>query len=139
MAIEISEEMVEGVNTALANRVPCILATAGSDGWPSMGFRGSMMVFNDGNLAYWERSNKDGLAHIKENPQVLVMFRNPETRQAWKFYGTATVHEDGDTREAVWDKTVEQERNADPEKKGCGVVIELDRITNYGGAVQSEK
>ena len=87
MAIEISEEMVEGVNTALANRVPCILATAGSDGWPSMGFRGSMMVFNDGNLAYWERSNKDGLAHIKENPQVLVMFRNPETRQAWKFYG----------------------------------------------------
>lgn len=139
MAIEITEEMAESVNTALANRVPCLLATAGADGWPSMGYRGSMMVFDDANLAYWERSYKDGIAHIRENPQVLVMFRNPETRQAWKFYGTATIHEAGDTREAVWDKTVEQERNADPEKKGFGVVIALDRITNYGGAVMSEK
>lgn len=139
MAIEITEEMVEGVNTALANRVPCLLATAGNDGWPSMGYRGSMMVYDGSSLAYWERSNKDGLAHIQENPQVLVMFRNPETRQAWKFYGTATIHTDGDTRESVWDKTVEQERNADPEKKGCAIVIDLNRVTNYGGAVMSEK
>lgn len=139
MAIEITEEMVENVNSALANRVPCILATAGSDGWPSMGYRGSMMVFDDNSLAFWERSYKDGIAHIKENPQVLVMYRNPETRLAWKFYGTATIHEEGDTREAVWDKTVEQERNADPEKKGYGVVISLDRITNYPGQVLSEK
>ena len=139
MAIEITEEMVESVNTALANRVPCILATAGGDGWPSMGYRGSMMVFDHSCLAFWERSNKDGLAHIKENPQVLVMYRNPETRMAWKFYGTATIHADGDTREAVWGKTVEQERNADPEKKGCAIVVDLARVTNYGGQVLSEK
>ena len=139
MAIEMTEEMIEHVDNNQANRKPCILATAGKDGWPSIGFRASMMVYDKGHLAFWERSRKDGLEHIQENPQVLVMYRDPEARVAFKFYGHATIHTSGDTLESVWDRTVQPEKDSDPEKKGCAVVIEIDKITNYPGGVLQEK
>ncbi|MCH8939961.1 MAG: pyridoxamine 5'-phosphate oxidase family protein [Chloroflexi bacterium] len=139
MAIEMTEEMVEHVDSGLANRKVCILATAGKDGWPSMGFRGSMMVYDKDHLAFWERSRKDGLQHIEENPQVLVMYRDPEARIAWKFYGRATVHTSGDVLEKVWDRTVQAEKDSDPEKKGCAVVIDVEKITSYPGQVLQEK
>ena len=139
MAIEMTDEMVEHVNNNQPNRKPCILATAGRDGWPSIGFRGSMMVYDKDHLAYWERSKKDGLAHIRENPQVLVMYRDPEARIAWKFYGRATVYESGNTLEKVWDRVVQPEKDSDPEKKGCAVIIDVEKITNYPGQVLQEK
>lgn len=139
MAIEMTDEMVEHVDNNQPNRKPCILATAGRDGWPSIGFRGSMMVYDKDHLAYWERSKKDGLAHIQENPQVLVMYRDPEARIAWKFYGRATVYESGDTLEKVWDRVVQPEKDSDPEKKGCAVIIDVVKITNYPGQVLQEK
>jgi len=139
MAIEMTEEMVEHVDSGLANRKACILATAGKDGWPSMGFRGSMMVYDKDHLAFWERSAKDGLEHIQENPQVLVMYRDPEAKVAFKFYGHATVHTSGDTLESVWNRTVQPEKDSDPEKKGCAVVIDVEKITSYPGQVLQEK
>tara|TARA_B100001750_G_scaffold214532_1_gene197736 strand:- start:218 stop:637 length:420 start_codon:yes stop_codon:yes gene_type:complete len=139
MAIEMTDEMVDHIDNNQVNRKPCILATAGKDGWPSMGFRASMMVFDKDHLAFWERSNKDGLSHMQENPQVLVMYRDPEARVAFKFYGHVTIHESGEMRENVWDRTVQPEKDADPEKKGCAVVIDIDKITAYGGAVLQEK
>ena len=139
MAIEMTDEMVEHVDNNQANRKPCILATAGKDGWPSMGFRASMMVFDKDHLAFWERSNKDGLSNMQENPQVLVMYRDPEARVAFKFYGHVTIHDSGEMRESVWERTVQPEKDADPEKKGSAVVIDIDRITAYGGAVLQER
>ncbi|SVD64538.1 uncharacterized protein METZ01_LOCUS417392, partial [marine metagenome] len=114
MAIEMTDEMVEHVDNNQANRKPCILATAGKDGWPSMGFRASMMVFDKDHLAFWERSNKDGLSNMQENPQVLVMYRDPEARVAFKFYGHVTIHDSGEMRESVWERTVQPEKDADP-------------------------
>ena len=39
-----------------------------------------MMAFDHGTLAYWERAQRRTLEHIEENPQVVVMYRNPKTR-----------------------------------------------------------
>jgi general stress protein 26 len=139
MAIEMTEEMVEHVDNNQANKKPCMLATAGKDGWPSLGFRASMMVWDKDHLAYWERGKKDGLAHIQENSRVLVMYRDPEARVSFKFYGEATVYESGDMLEKVWDRTVQAEKDSDPEKKGCAVIIAVEKITNYPGVVQQEK
>jgi hypothetical protein len=67
------------------------------------------------------------------------MYRDPEARVAFKFYGTATIHTDGDTRESVWDRTVQPEKDSDAEKKGCAIVIDISKITAYGGAMLQEK
>lgn len=133
--IAIIDQMKELVDNALANGSPCILATVSGDGEPDIGYKGSMMVFDNESLAYWERTRRQHLKNVKENPHVIVLFRDAKTKAAWRFHGTATVHEDGAIREQVMARTVKEELDKDPERKGAAVVIRLDKITNMGGQV----
>lgn len=133
--IAIVDQMKDLVNNALANGCPCILATVSGDGEPDIGFKGSMMVFDDESLAYWERTRRQHLKNLGENSKVVVLFRDAKTRAAWRFHGNATIHEDGPVREQVMARTVKEELEKDPERKGAAVVIRLDKITNMGGQI----
>ncbi|MGE5218237.1 MAG: pyridoxamine 5'-phosphate oxidase family protein [Chloroflexota bacterium] len=133
--IAIIDQMKELVNNALANGCPCILATVSGDGEPDIGYKGSMMVFDDQSLAYWERTKRQHMKNVKENPRVVVLFRDTKSKAAWRFHGTATMYEDGPLREQVMARTVKEELDKDPERKGAAVVIRLDKITNMGGQV----
>jgi general stress protein 26 len=137
--ITIIDQMKELVDNALANGCPCILASVSGDGEPDIGYKGSMMVFDDESLAYWERTRRQHMKNVKENPRVVVLFRDPKSRAAWRFHGTATLHEDGPIREQVMARTVKDELDKDPERKGAAVVIRLDKITNMAGQVLSSR
>ena len=93
--IKLVDQMRELVDNALANGSPCILATASADGEPDIGYKGSVMVFNDDSLAYWERTRRQHLKNVTENPKVVVLFRDNKTKVAWRFHGEATVYSDG--------------------------------------------
>ena len=133
--ISISDQMKELIDNALANGSPCILATVSADGEPDIGYKGSMMVFDNESLAYWERTKRVHMKNVKENPRVIVLFRDAKTKAAWRFHGTATMHESGPIRDQVMARTVKDELDKDPERKGAAVVIRLDKITNMGGQV----
>ena len=137
--IAVSDQMKELVDNALANGSPCILATVSCDGEPDIGYKGSMMVFDKESLAYWERTKRVHMKNVKENPRVIVLFRDAKTKAAWRFHGTATIHDDGPIREQVMARTVKDELDKDPERKGAAVVIRLDKITNMGGQVLSSR
>jgi len=137
--ISISDQMKELIDNALANGSPCILATVSADGEPDIGYKGSMMVFNNESLAYWERTKRVHMKNVKENPRVIVLFRDAKTKAAWRFHGTATMHESGPIRDQVMARTVKDELDKDPERKGASVVIRLDKITNMGGQVLSSR
>lgn len=137
--ISISDQMKELVDHALANGSPCILATVSADGEPDIGYKGSMMVFDKESLAYWERTKRVHMKNVKENPRVVVLFRDAKTKAAWRFHGTATLHESGAIRDQVMARTVKDELDKDPERKGAAVVIRLDKITNMGGQVLSSR
>ncbi|HEU4342592.1 MAG TPA: pyridoxamine 5'-phosphate oxidase family protein [Candidatus Binatia bacterium] len=133
--IAISDEMRNMIDNALANGCPCVLATVSADGEPDIGYKGSMMVFDNESLAYWERTRRQHLKNVKENPKVIVLFRDGKTRVNFRFHGTATIHESGPLRDQVMKRTVKDELDKDPERKGAAVVIRVDRITNLGGQV----
>jgi general stress protein 26 len=133
--IAISDQMRELVDNALANGSPCVLATVSADGEPDIGFKGSMLVFDNESLAYWERTKRVHMKNVKENPKVIVLFRDAKTKAAWRFHGTATLHETGPIRDQVMARTVKDELDKDPERKGAAVVISLEKITNMGGQV----
>ncbi len=137
--ISISDQMKDLVDNALANGSPCILATVSADGEPDIGYKGSMMVFDNDSLAYWERTKRVHMKNVKENPKVVVLFRDAKTKAAWRFHGTATLHESGAIRDQVMARTVKDELDKDPERKGAAVVIRLDKITNMGGQVLSSR
>ena len=137
--ISISDQMKELVDNALANGSPCIIATVSADGEPDIGYKGSMMVFDNDSLAYWERTKRVHMKNVKENPTVVVLFRDAKTKAAWRFHGTATLLESGAVRDQVMARTVKDELDKDPERKGAAVVIRLDKITNMGGQVLSSR
>lgn len=137
--IKITDEMRELIDNALANGMPCILATASKSGQPNMSYRGSAMVFDDESLAYWDRAKRISLQHMEENPQVCVMFRHPQRRIVWRFFGEAAMHHEGPVREQVLTRVVQSELDRDPDRQGIAVVIRVNTILSVTGEVLQQR
>lgn len=133
--ITLTDQMREMVDHALDNGCPCIIATTSAKGEPDIGYKGSMMVFDGESLAYWERTRRQHLKNLLENPHVVVLFRDPKTRINWRFHGVATIHEKGAIRDQVMARTVKAELEKDAERKGSAVIIRVDKVTNLAGEV----
>jgi hypothetical protein len=131
--IKLTPQMREEIDPALANGCSCLVSTASPDGIPNVGFKGSVMVFDDESLAYWERTLQGSLANVEHNPNVMILFRNPTTRAAWRFVGKATIHKTGPWREQVMARTVPAELERDPERKGYAVIVKVDKVLPLSG------
>ena len=131
--IQLTQQMRELIDPALAKGTPCLVATAAKDGTPNIGYKGSVMVFDDDSLAYWERTHQGTLQNVEDNPQVMILFRDPASRAAWRFLGKATVHKDGPLREQVMARTVQAELDRDPERKGYAVIVKVDKVLPLSG------
>ena len=70
--IQMTEQMVESINGARADGYPCIVATASPDGAPNAGYIGTVLAVDQATLVYRDRSGKDPLENIEENPKVVV-------------------------------------------------------------------
>lgn len=68
------------------------------------------------------------LRKIQENPHVCVLYRNPETRQSWPFYGEAEVLTNGPVREQIMQRVNQFELAQDPERTGYAILIRVDRV-----------
>lgn len=143
MAIDMMGDM-QVIDSAGADRCVCLLGTADAAGSPQISPKGSMMVFDGARLAYWERAGRTAIANLADNPKVVVYYRNTAKNEqfpngaVWRFYGTAEILTDGAERDEVYERTVPNEREKDPEKKGAAVMITVKRITDLGGKVIQE-
>ncbi|HEY2358834.1 MAG TPA: pyridoxamine 5'-phosphate oxidase family protein [Phenylobacterium sp.] len=133
MSIELTDEIREHVNGALLAGHPMILASVDAAGKPRLSFRGSTQVFSVDQLGFWAR-NAEGstMEAIAANPNVALMYRDPAQRVILQFTGRARVVE-GAERDQVYDQAPEFEQKADPDKKGVGVVIDLDKVEGILG------
>ena len=131
--IKFTDEMKERINNAFRDKKPCVWATASRDGSPSVSFRGSTFVWDDEHLAIWERGHQSGEKHMLENPNVVMLYADLPARVGWRFYGQATVYRDGEMRQKIMERTIKDELDRDPELKGYGVLVRVDRIRRYSG------
>ncbi len=131
--IKFTDEMKEKINRAFTDKKYCIWATVSKEGIPSISFRGSTYVWNDEHLAFWERSRQSGCDHIEENPNVVMLYVDFTARVGWRFYGRATLFKEGEMRQRIMDRTIKDELDKDPERKGYGVLIQVDKIRRYSG------
>jgi predicted pyridoxine 5'-phosphate oxidase superfamily flavin-nucleotide-binding protein len=131
--IKLTDQMRELIDPALAKGTPCLVATASKDGVPNVGYKGSVMVFDDDSLAYWERTRQGTLENVEENPNVMILFRDPATRASWRFVGKAIVHKEGPLRDQVMARTVQAELDRDPERKGYAVIVRVDKVLPLSG------
>jgi predicted pyridoxine 5'-phosphate oxidase superfamily flavin-nucleotide-binding protein len=130
------------LRSALADGTPCLVGTATRDGKPQISPKGSVAVLDDQTLCYWERSLRTAYAHLGENSNVVVYYRNfartseiPYRGAAMRFHGRARIVKTGPEREKVWNATIPAEQERDPQKAGVGVLIDVDRIEELSGTV----
>ena len=128
MNIALTDEMTRALDGALADHNPCLVATASGAGVPDASYRGSVLVFDSEHLAFWERAKGETLRNIEENPHICVLYRNPETRQSWRFYGEAQVLTGGPVREQIMHRVNQFELAQDPERSGYAILIRIDRV-----------
>ena len=133
--IEFTDEMRHAIRKAIDDRCVCLVVTASKDGWPQVSFRGSVGVFSDDELSFWSRNRKDTVPNIDENPKVQIFYRNSAERIVWRFFGQGRNVTDAAEREAVMAVTDQRELDADPELKGIGTIVKIERIVDRTGAV----
>ncbi len=127
--IHITEAMRTAVNGAIANHTPIMVAYVDRDGQPHLSFRGTTQTFSEDQLAVWIRNPQGGLvAAIEDNPHLAFFYRDPSTRAAYQFHGRAHAEHDQATADHVYLNSPEVERNADPNRNGVPVVVDLDRV-----------
>ena len=140
MAIDMFGDM-QLIDRAQADGVVCLLGTADANGAPQISPKGSMMVFDGGRLAYWERAGRTAVENLRANSRAVVYYRNSAKSEqfprgaVWRFYGAAEVLTEGEERDRVYERTIPGEREKDLEKLGAAVIITVDRITDLGGNV----
>jgi hypothetical protein len=136
---EIPLELHEHINEALIPNTP-LIGTVDSDGYPRISLRGSTCVYDEETIAFWERSGRGAKENLEDGAKVSVFFQKPELRESIlpiagvaRFFGTVTIHTQGEIRDAVWNKILPAERERDPEKNGFAVLIAVERAENLAG------
>lgn len=137
--IHLTDEMRRLVNGARAAGNPCLVATASSNGTPNAGFIGTVVAYDDGSLAYRDRSGREPLDHLEDNPKVVVVFRDRVSEVGWKFRCTAAVHRDGPVFDDVMSRLEESGLVLDPAVKPAVVLLRIDQILTLFGEVLQER
>ena len=128
------EPFKEQFPAALSHGRAPALATASSDGVPDVGPKGSVFVVDKDHLAYLERTHRDHLANLKQNPHVAVMFYDREAAIPMaRFFGVAELLESGAERDQLRSQVIADELNKDPDNKAVMVKIRVDKIVTPRG------
>ncbi len=134
-----SETIRRLITNAWDDGYVCLLGTSGENG-PNVSPKGSMMLFDDQHLAYWERSKKQALANLQHDKRVVVIYSNMQAQRdkvlesgILRFYGTAELHESGPIHDAIFARLNEREATHDGADTGVGVLIRIERAQDVRG------
>jgi hypothetical protein len=136
----IPKVLQEHIDSAFPAHV-CLVGVVQPNGYAQISPRGSTMVYDDDQLALWERGKGSTNKLLQDGTKVTVFLRKPQLRESGilpkggvaRFYGTAKLHRSGPAYDKVWQKLVQPEKDRDPEKKGYAVLIKVERAEDLDG------
>jgi hypothetical protein len=124
----VPDELKDVLDRSFDDKASVVLAAVGAENRPLASFRSSVKPHGDSGLSFWARHAKGGtMDALRVNPHVSVLLRSPTT-PLMQFHGRARIVEDAAATRRIYDAMPEPERRADPEAKGCAVIVDLDRI-----------
>jgi len=131
--LRLTSEISALIASALDTGNVMLLAAVDRNQRPVLSFRGSTAVFSDTQLSLWARNAEGGtLEAIEQNPQVAMVYRSPSV-PVLQFIGRARIADEAAERDRTFALAPERERQADPERKGRGVIIALDEVRGVLG------
>jgi hypothetical protein len=127
------------IRNAWDDGYPCLLASTGPQG-PNITPKGSMIVFDDEHLAYWERSKRAVLDNLGLEPRVCVMYANFKAQRDGvlesgflRFFGSVAMHESGPLREKIFSMLLPREQTHAGADTGIGVLIKIEKAIDIRG------
>ncbi len=127
------------IRNAWDDGYPCLVATTGPQG-PNLTPKGSMIVFDDTHLAWWERSKRLVLENLGHDARVCIMYANFKAQRDGvlesgflRFFGTVVLHESGPVREAIFAKLVPREQTHAGADTGIGALVKIEKAIDVRG------
>jgi uncharacterized protein len=135
----LSPTIVTLIRNAWDDGYPCLLATSGPQG-PNITPKGSMIVFDDAHLAWWERSKRAVLENLSHDARVCVMYANFKAQRDGvlesgflRFFGSVVLHEQGPVREKIFNMLLPREQTHAGAEAGIGVLIRIEKAIDIRG------
>jgi hypothetical protein len=127
------------IRNAWDDGYPCLLATDGPAG-PNISVKGSMVVYDDTHLAYWERSKRTALDNLSHDKRVCIIYANFKAQRDGvlesgflRFYGTVELHESGPVHDKIFSLLLPREQTHVGADTGIGALVKIERATDMRG------
>ena len=135
----ISQKIKDLIYNAWTDGSPCLLATQGPDG-PNISPKGSMLVFDDEHLAYWERSKRQALANLGSERRVAVIYANMKAQRDGvlesgflRFFGSVVLHESGPVHDKLFSMLLPREQTHVGADTGIGALVKIEKAIDIRG------
>ena len=135
----ISQKIRDLIRAAWDDGAPCLVATNGPDG-PNISVKGSMVVFDDQHLAYWERSKKQALANLAHDKRVCVMYANFKAQRDGvlesgfiRFFGKVELIESGPVHKKIFSMLLPREQTHVGADTGIGALVKIEKALDARG------
>lgn len=124
------------IRNAWDDGYPCLVATNGAQG-PNITPKGSMIVFDDQHLAWWERSKRAALENLTQDPRVCIMYANFQAQHDkvlesgfLRFFGSVVLHESGPIHDKIFSMLLPREQTHVGADAGIGALVRIEKAVD---------
>ncbi len=135
----LSDTLKTLIRNAWEDGYPCLVATTGPNG-PTISPKGSMVVYDDAHLAWWERSKKGALDNLGHDKRVCIIYANFKAQRDGvlesgfvRFYGTVELHEAGPVHDKIFSLLLPREQTHVGADTGIGALVKIERVVDARG------
>ncbi len=118
---------------------PCLVATVGPLG-PNITPKGSMIVYDDAHLAWWERSKKGAYDNLTHDNRVCIIYANFQAQRDkvlesgfLRFYGKVELIESGPVHAKIFSMLVPREQTHVGADTGVAAVARIEKAIDARG------
>jgi len=127
------------IRNAWDDGYPLLVATHGREG-PNITPKGSMIVYDDAHLAWWERSKRAVLENLGQEPRVCIMYANFKAQRDGvlesgflRFFGRVVLHEEGPVRDKIFSMLLPREQTHAGAEAGIGALVKIEKAIDIRG------
>jgi hypothetical protein len=127
------------IRNAWDDGYPCLVATTGPRG-PNVTPKGSMIIYDDTHLAWWERSKRAVLDNLANDPRACILYANFKAQRDGvldsgflRFFGTVALHESGPVHDKIFSLLLPREQTHAGADAGIGALFTIETAIDARG------
>jgi len=137
----LSDTLKTLIRNAWDDGYPCLVATSGPNG-PNITPKGSMVVYDEQHLAWWERSKRAVLENLGHDKRVCIIYANFKAQRDGvlesgfiRFFGTVELHESGPVHDKIFSLLLPREQTHVGADTGIGALVRIEKAVDVRGKV----